>query len=157
MLDAGLRYGRGVRIGWLWGWWRRKKTPVYWSQLSAPAMPKPPSSYPGSLTSEFVRFTVDRTGFAVRRKRLGAGGMQWMVHLELTWTAVSEMRFDNDGRDPVMALYAVTTGGQRRYMMDSKHLSQDDWGTLATMVAGASGGLVTVDLASRDTPRSITD
>ena len=141
-----------MRLGWLWGWWRKKKAPVYWSQLSAP------SSYPSALTTEFVRFTVDRSGFAVRRKRRGAsGGVEWMVHLELAWTAVRQLRFDNDGRDPVMALYAVTTGGQRRYMMDSKHLSRPEWSTLATMVAGASGGRVAVDLASRETPRSITD
>jgi hypothetical protein len=79
------------------------------------------------------------------------------VHLELGWTAVSAMRFDNDSRDPVIALYAVTTQNQRRHMMDSKHLSRPEWSTLASMVAGASGGRVTVDLAGRETPRSITD
>lgn len=103
----------------------------------------------GTIASRHVEVTVDATGLEVRRSRRPG---QWETHLRLPWSEVRGMAFDTAPYDPVIAFYVATTGGRQHYAFDANHLSRQQWRQFADLVAAASSGRATVDLASHDAP-----
>ncbi|MFF1685173.1 MULTISPECIES: DnaJ C-terminal domain-containing protein [unclassified Streptomyces] len=118
--------------------------------------PAPPPGRPtadvaagGTLQSEHVIVTANASGFEVKQcRRVGI----WDTELALSWPELRRLSFDTAPHDRVIALYAWTTDGRRRYAFDAGHLTRPQWGTLAAYVERASGGTVPLDLASRDHP-----
>ncbi|MBC6461161.1 hypothetical protein [Actinomadura sp. HBU206391] len=109
----------------------------------------------GTITSQHVQVTVDRTGFTVKRGRKTPTGTVWEDHLDLLWSTVESIVFETDRYDPVIALYACTTTGRRHHVMDSVHLNRMEWSRLADMIAESTGRKLTLDLLGRDDPRSL--
>jgi hypothetical protein len=113
----------------------------------------PTSSGGESITSQRVAVTVDRAGLLIKRNRKTAAGSVWEIHLQLPWTTVDRITFENDRYDPVVALFVYTTAGDRQYAMDSSHLSQREWVRLANAIAESTDRKVLLDLSSRQHPR----
>ncbi|MFG2522226.1 DnaJ C-terminal domain-containing protein [Streptomyces sp. NPDC048527] len=103
----------------------------------------------GTLQSEHVIVTANASGFEVKQcRRVGV----WETELTLSWPELRRLSFDTAPHDRVIALYAWTTDGRRRYAFDAGHITRPQWRTLAAYVEQASGGTVLLDLASRDHP-----
>ena len=101
----------------------------------------------GTVRSSNVVVTADAAGFRVRQcRRVG----RWETELDLPWQRIRRLSFDTAPHDEVVSLYAWTTGSARHYACDARHLTRPEWRTLAAYVREASGGTVTLDLASRE-------
>ena len=63
--------------------------------------------------------------------------------------------FSIGSRDSVIALYAWAAAGKPHYVADSRTLDHLQWTQLGELIAGVTSGRLTLDVASRDDPRSI--
>lgn len=139
----------------IWKFWRRRRRPSLRADQASTAHASTAHASTETITSQRVAVTVDRIGFLVKRNRKTAAGSVWETHLQLPWTVVDSIAFENDRYDPVIALYAYTTAGDRQYVMDSSHLSQREWARLADVIARSTDRRVLLDLSRRQHPRVI--
>lgn len=108
-----------------------------------------------TLVTQHVRFIVDDAGMQVRGKRKTAGGEVWEEHLRIQWSAVTVIGFATGRYDPVVALYAWAAAGKPHHVADSRFLSQLQWTQLGELIADATRGRLTLDVAGRYNPKSI--
>jgi len=109
----------------------------------------------GTLVTQHIQFIVDDAGMQVRRKRRTTAGEVWEEHLRLQWAAVTSMGFAIGRYDSVVALYAWTAAGKPDHLADSRFLNNLQWTQFGELIAEATSGRLTLDMASRYNPRSI--
>jgi hypothetical protein len=97
-----------------------------------------------------IQFIVDDAGMLVRGKRKSPAGDVWEERLRIGWSEVTGLGFSIGSHDSVVALYAFTAVGKPRYLADSRVLGRSQWTRLGELIAGATSGRVTLDVASRD-------
>jgi hypothetical protein len=102
-----------------------------------------------------IQFVVDDVGMQVRGKRKTPAGDVWEERLRIRWSAVTGLGFSIGSHDSVVALYARAATGKPHYVADSRVLDHLQWTQLGGLIAGATSGRLTLDVASRDDPRSI--
>ncbi|QOV44751.1 hypothetical protein IPT68_01645 [Streptomyces chromofuscus] len=106
-----------------------------------------------TVTGDGVRFVVGPTGILVQQERRSATGRRdWVDHVDLSWPDITDLSFDSDRHDAVVALYAVRAAGGRQHVVDSRALSTVQWRDVAKGVERLSGGRITLDLSRRDRP-----
>ncbi|MEO3779260.1 hypothetical protein ABGB16_20925 [Micromonospora sp. B11E3] len=108
------------------------------------------------IATQQLRITVDRDRLVVERRAVGTSA-GWTEHLAVAWPQVHALVFDTQGLDPVVSLFALVDGPQRRYVADANHLSRPQWSTFATVVADCTDGRVAIDLDRRDDPQGLRD
>jgi hypothetical protein len=109
-----------------------------------------------TLTAQHIQFIVDETGMQVRGMRKTAeGGEVWKEHLRRQWSAVTAIGFATGGHDPIVVLYAWTAVGKPHHVADSQSLSHLRWTQLNELIADATCGRLTFDMADRHNPKSI--
>jgi hypothetical protein len=106
----------------------------------------------GMVAGRVVQVIADLDGFKVMRNLRRD---VWETDLEMPWPEIRRLAFDTAPHDPVIALYAWTSEGSRRYVCDAAHLNKEQWRTLATYVEACTRGNVALDLTSRDKPHFI--
>lgn len=109
----------------------------------------------GTVVTQDIQFIVDDAGMQVRRKRKRPTGDVWEERLRIRWSAVRGLGFSIGSHDSVVALYAWAAAGTPLYVADSRTLDHLQWAQLGALIAGATSGRLTLDVASRDDPRSI--
>jgi hypothetical protein len=109
----------------------------------------------GTVLTQDIQFIVDDAGMQVRRKRKRPAGDIWEERLRIRWSAVRGLGFSIGSHDSVVALYAWAVAGKPHYVADSRALDHLQWAQLGALIAGATSGRLTLDLASRDDSRSI--
>ncbi len=100
-----------------------------------------------------ARVTANSGGLVVDRQQ----GSSWTRYIELGWDLVTKLYFSVGTHDPLVALYATTTGGKREHLVDSRQLSSAQWSEVASAVVALTSGRVVIDLSARADPRSVTD
>jgi hypothetical protein len=117
---------------------------------TGPAAPRAATGpEPVVLTSEQVRVAADAQRLTVSRRE-PAG--RWNPTFDLHWPEIRHLRFDTEALDSIVALYAGTAAGVRRYVMDSRHLDAAGWHALAAAIAAHTDGRLTLDLTARGMP-----
>ncbi|HEU5029404.1 MAG TPA: hypothetical protein VFV01_31150 [Spirillospora sp.] len=101
------------------------------------------------MAARVVQVIADAEGFKVMRNLRRD---VWETDLRMPWPEIRRLSFDTAPHDPVIALYAWTSEGSRRYVCDAAHLTKEQWRTLARYVEACTQGNVVLDLASRDKP-----
>ncbi len=109
----------------------------------------------GTVLTQDIQFIVDNAGMKVRGKRKTPAGDVWEERLRIRWSAVTGLGFSIGSHDSVIALYAWAAAGKPHYVADSRALDHLQWTQLGELIAGATFGRLTLDVASRDDPRSI--
>ena len=97
-----------------------------------------------------IQFIVDDAGMQVRGKRRSPAGDVWEERLRIGWSEVTGLGFSIGSHDSVPALYAFRAIGKPHYVADSRVLGHSQWTRLGELIAGATSGRVTLDVASRD-------
>lgn len=113
----------------------------------------PTGKHTGTLVTRQVQFIVDGAEMQVRGKRKTIGGEVWEEYLRIQWSAVTAIGFAVERYDSIVALYAWA--GRPAHVTDSRLLSHSEWAQLAELIAEATRGRLTLDLASRHNPRSV--
>jgi hypothetical protein len=115
-----------------------------------------PPSQPGNLTvtTHTVQVTVDGSGISVSTRRVGAGKAFWFPHAEVGWSAIRSLIFSTDPHDSVIALFALPKDGPRRFLVDAKQISGDDWDSLAAAIHTLTDGRLHLD-PPRSTPERL--
>jgi hypothetical protein len=108
-----------------------------------------------TLATQHIQFIVDDAGMQVRGKRKTVGGDVWEEHLRIQWSAVTAIGFAAGRYDPIVALYAWASAGKPHHVADSRFLSQLQWTQLGELIAEATRGRLTLDVAGRYNPKSI--
>lgn len=108
-----------------------------------------------ALVTQHVQFIVDDAGMQVQKKRRTTGGEVWEEHLRLQWSAVTAIGFATSRYDPIVALYAWPVAEKPHHLADSRFLNNLQWTQLAELIAQATSGRLTLDVASRHNPASI--
>jgi hypothetical protein len=108
-----------------------------------------------TLMTQHIQFIVDDAGIRVQRKRKTAGAEVWEEHLRTQWSAVTAIGFATGRNDPIVALYAWTAAGRPYHMADSRFLNHLEWTRLSELIAEATRGRLTLDVADRHNPRSV--
>lgn len=108
-----------------------------------------------TLVAQRIQFIVDDAGMQVRGKRKTVGGEVWEEYLRIQWPAVTAIGFATGRHDPIVALYAWAAAGNPHHVADSRSLSHSEWTQLGELIAEATRGRLTLDVASRHSPRSI--
>jgi hypothetical protein len=108
-----------------------------------------------TLATQRIQLTVDDAGMQVRRKRRMIGGEVWEEHIRIQWSAVTAIGFATGRYDPIVALYAWVAVGKPHHLTDSQFLDNLQWTQLSELVAEATSGRLTLDVAGRYNPRSI--
>jgi hypothetical protein len=108
-----------------------------------------------TLVTQHIQFIVEDAGMRVRKKRKTIGEEVWEEHLHIQWSAVTAIGFAIGRYDPVVALYAWAAPGNPHHLADSRFLNNLQWTQLGELIAEASSGRLTLDVASRYNPRSI--
>jgi hypothetical protein len=85
----------------------------------------------------------------VRVRVRAAGTSSSISEVDLAWPQLRRVYFDTDRQDPKVALYAATTSGRRRHLLDADRLTDGDWRSLAASITGLTGGRLTLDLSPR--------
>jgi hypothetical protein len=115
----------------------------------------PPRERARTLAGQHIQFIIDDAGMQVRGKRKTVGGEVWEEYLRMQWSAVTAIGFATGRHDPIVALYAWVAAGKSHHVADSLSLSHSQWTQLGELIAEATRGRLTLDVASRDDPRSI--
>lgn len=115
----------------------------------------PPRERAGTLVAQRIQFIVDDAGIQVRGKRKTVGGEVWEEYLQVQWSAVTAIGFATGRHDPIVALYVWGAPGKPHHVADSLSLSHSQWTQLGELIAEATRGRLTLDVASRHDPRSI--
>jgi hypothetical protein len=108
-----------------------------------------------TLVAQRIQFIIDDAGMQVQGKRKTVGGEVWEEYLRIQWPAVTAIGFATGRHDPIVALYAWVTAGNPHHVADSRSLSHSEWTQLGELIAEATRGRLTLDVASRHSPRSI--
>ena len=109
----------------------------------------------GTVLTQEIQFIVDDAGMQVRGKRKTPTGDVWEERLRIRWPAVTGLGFSIGSHDSVVALYAWGAAGKPYYVADSQVLDHLQWTQLGELIAGATSGRLTLDVASRDDLRSM--
>jgi hypothetical protein len=109
----------------------------------------------GIVLTQDIQFIVDDDGMRVRGKRTMAVGVVWEERLRIHWPAVTALGFSTGSFDPIVALYAWVKAGKPHYVADSRVLNHAQWTQLGKLIAEATSGRLTLDVASRHDPKSI--
>jgi hypothetical protein len=132
---------------------RGRRTPK--RPATAPnAQDKPAREWPWTLVTQQIEFVVDDAGMQVRGKRKTVGGEVWEEYLRIRWSAVTALGFAIGSHDSIPALYARAAVGKPAHVADSPLLSNSEWAQLADLIAEATRGRLTLDVASRRNTRS---
>ena len=115
----------------------------------------PARELPRTLVTQQIQFIVDDVGLQVRGKRKTVGGEVWQENLRIQWSAVRAIGFATGRYDPIVALYAWAAAGKSNHVADSRLLSNLQWTQLGELIAEATSGRLTLDVASRHNPSSI--
>lgn len=95
-----------------------------------------------------IQFIVNDAGMQVRGKRRSPAGDVWEERLRIGWSEVTALGFSIGSHDSVPALYAFRAVGKPHYVADSRVLGRSQWTRLGELIAGATSGRVTLDVAS---------
>jgi hypothetical protein len=109
----------------------------------------------GTVLTRDIQFVVNDAGMQVRGKRKTPTGDVWEERLRISWSGMTGLGFSIGSHDSVVALYAWAAAGNPHYVADSRVLDNLQWTQLAELIARATSGRLTLDVASRDDPRSI--
>lgn len=129
--------------------------PVMQGRLTPRARGVPAMDRVRTLATKDIQFIVDDTGIQVHGKRKTIGGDVWEEYVRIQWSAVTAMGFAIGRHDSIVALYAWAAAGKSYHLVDSKSLDNLQWTQLETLVAEATGGRLTLDVASRYNTKSI--
>lgn len=108
-----------------------------------------------TLVTQDLQFIVDEAGMQIRRRRITVGGGAWEEHIRVQWSAVTAIGFAIDRHDSIVALYAWAAVRKPDHLADSRSLDTLQWTQLSELIAEATSGRLTLDVASRYNIRSI--
>jgi hypothetical protein len=117
---------------------------------SPPKVRQPPPEF--VVVGARVRVTATSSGLVVYRQQ----GSSWTRYVGFGWSEIDKAYFTAGTYDPLVALYA-TTSQRKHHLVDSRQLTSEQWGELASAVAAWTSGRVVIDLSGRADPRSVTD
>jgi hypothetical protein len=147
VVHYGLMYSQGMR-------WGRRRRLVNAVQRHTRGAPVPQRAH--TLLSKHIQLIIDHAEFVCMQRRGTTDAELWEECLRIQWSAVRRIAFATDIHDPIVALYVWTAPRERHYVADSGFLTQSQWTRLAGLIAQSTGGRLTLDLAGRDNPRSMS-